>query len=220
MVFFFNKLKIYILNLYKHIKTLFLLIIICFTASNLFAQSEEDLIRYSFLNQVSTARAKSIGGAVGSIGADFSGISVNPATLARYTKNEFTLTYSAKDFGTNSIYYGSSNNTRNTKGELSNIGIVFASSRNENKNAKWKNTAYAFGVNDLENFSRNYKLIGSSNSSISNYWAALSNANGGYANLQFQNENIGLAFETGFIDTIAGGNTLASIMPAGLDITQ
>jgi hypothetical protein len=184
-------------------------------ATNIQAQNEEDVMRYSFLDNASTARAKALGGAMGSIGADFSGISVNPASLGRYSKNEFSFTYAPKFYYTKTTFYNSPNSAENSKAAMDNIGIVIAS---KNETSKWKSSSFAVGLNSQGNFNRAYSYGGTSTSSITDYWANISNESGGYANITNQNESIGLAFNTGLIDT-AGGN-LYSIMPDALQINQ
>ncbi len=197
---------------------IFTLLVLMITTQNVYAQNEADVMRYSYINGSSTARAKAIGGATGSIGADFSGISVNPATLGRYTKKEFSLTFSNQQFNTNANFYNTQNGNLNSKSNIDNIGIVMAHRNDEN--AKWKSSAFAIGLNSFENYSRNYNYSAESKSSITDYWAASGNANGGFNNIAAQGESVSLAFNTGLIDTTAGGNNFYSVMPDGLTIQQ
>ena len=72
--------------------------------STTFAQDEKEVMLFSEYNNVSTARSLGIGGAVGSLGADYAGISINPATLGKYSKGEFMFTPSLKLNRTSSNY--------------------------------------------------------------------------------------------------------------------
>ncbi len=60
-----------------------------FTAS--YAQNEVDALRFSQHYPVGTARAVGLGGAVGALGGDFTGLSINPASIGLYRQSEFTI---------------------------------------------------------------------------------------------------------------------------------
>ncbi|HEX2684296.1 MAG TPA: hypothetical protein VHL77_10200 [Ferruginibacter sp.] len=70
----------------------YLLSILLFTGSAIYAQVPEDAIRYSFYPQNGTARNLAVGGAMGSLGGDINATFVNPAGLGMYRTNEFVLT--------------------------------------------------------------------------------------------------------------------------------
>ena len=72
----------------KHAILISLLGLFC---TNLNAQNDIDAIRYSNRKFGSTAKSMAIGGAVGSLGADVSCASVNPAGLAQYQTSEFSF---------------------------------------------------------------------------------------------------------------------------------
>ena len=50
------------------------------------AQTDADLLRYSMLNPVGTARYNAMGGAFGALGANFTALSTNPAGIGFYTR--------------------------------------------------------------------------------------------------------------------------------------
>ena len=58
---------------------------------SIFAQDEVDILRYSQYQIGGTARSIGYGGAVGSLGADFSALTVNPAGIGLYRKSEMKI---------------------------------------------------------------------------------------------------------------------------------
>ena len=56
------------------------------------AQNESDALRYSTQNLTGTARYSAMGGAFGSLGAEFSALSSNPAGIGMYQVGELTFT--------------------------------------------------------------------------------------------------------------------------------
>jgi len=64
--------------------------------SNAMAQNELDALRYSQTQLYGNARSAGYGNANGAIGADFGGLSYNPAGIGLYRKNEFVFLPSLK----------------------------------------------------------------------------------------------------------------------------
>src|SRR5436190_4966794 len=62
-----------------------------------------------------SARAIGFGGALGSVGGDFSAISVNPAGLGIYRSSELSFTPALKFNGTESDYAGTSTSDNTTR---------------------------------------------------------------------------------------------------------
>jgi hypothetical protein len=143
------------------------------------AQDETDVFRFSQVQAGTTARSIGIGGALGSIGADFSAINVNPASIGRYSKSEITLTPSLNFMRTPSTFNGTLNDSNgNSKFNMQNIGLVTASKID--KRSKWRSSAFAIGLNKVANFNRDYFYRGSTDeTSYLDAVAKRINANGG-----------------------------------------
>ena len=62
-----------------------------FTAA-LLAQTDVDALRYATPDVQGTARNMALGNTMGTIGADITSISSNPAGIAKYSSTEFVLT--------------------------------------------------------------------------------------------------------------------------------
>lgn len=69
----------------------YLLSLILFASLQLSAQIPEDAIKYSFFPQTGSARSLAIGGAMGSLGGDFTSTFVNPAGIGNYKTGEFSF---------------------------------------------------------------------------------------------------------------------------------
>lgn len=115
------------------------------------AQNYEDALRYSALTTGTTARSMAIGGAAGSLGADYSAAAVNPAGLGVYRQSELTITPYLNFNGTASKYIDDKNTTdNNTAFKLGSIGLV--STTNLNNRSGWKTVTFAIGFNKLADF--------------------------------------------------------------------
>lgn len=145
------------------------------------AQNEEDALRYSALSTGTTARSLSIGGAAGSLGADFSAASVNPAGLGLYRQSEFTVTPSLNINMAKGDYISSTTNDSKTSVAINNLGMVFhfGPKGGDYNSAQWKGFTLGIGVNRLADFNQNVAYSGINNSSsFSEVFAEAAQANG------------------------------------------
>ena len=135
------------------------------------AQSAEDVLRYSFINPTSTARAMGIGNALGSVGGDFGTLSVNPAGIGIYRKGEMMVTPSLKMNSANSTYLHTSNTESASRFNFNNLGMVFTKAPRGKRydKAAWKSVSFAFGLNRLADFNRHYSYSGLMKGSGNNY---------------------------------------------------
>ena len=146
---------------------------------------------YDFSNNKvqGTARSMGFGNALGSVGGDFSSLSVNPAGLGVYRSSELTFTPSLRINSTSSQYLGNSTDDNNTRFNINNFGLVFTNApkgkRYDRRN--WKAVSFAIGMNRTADFNRNYTYSGT-NASSSASQAFESDANfdkaGAYAGQQ------------------------------------
>jgi hypothetical protein len=127
-----------------------------------FAQDETDVVRYSNLSPQGTARSMGFGGALGSIGGDFSALSVNPAGIGIYRSSEFTFTPSIKLNNTHSSYLGSTTDDNNTRFTINNLGVVFTNAQKGRRyeRSKWKSVSFGLGIARVADFNRNYTYQG------------------------------------------------------------
>ncbi|MBL0358855.1 MAG: hypothetical protein IPP72_19200 [Chitinophagaceae bacterium] len=148
----------------------YLLSILLFTGTKLFAQIPEDVLKYSFFPQNGTARNLAIGGAMGSLGGDITATFVNPAGLGNYRTGEFVFTPSwfmnnnKADFRNSRLI-----NKKNNFG-IGPIGLVYGTSTNRNEPAT--SQAFSIAVTQTASFNNTVKYRGYNNySSFAEQWA-------------------------------------------------
>lgn len=160
-------------------KKFFAILISSFFSFVLFAQNENDALRYSLINYGGTARFAGLSGAYGAIGADFTSLSQNPAGIALYRKSEFSITPVFSSNNTTSNYLDQSMpNHRNTM-YLGNAGYVFSQNL-KGQAGPVVSVQFGFGVNQLARFSNSITISGfNNNNSLLTTYADEINYTGG-----------------------------------------
>ncbi|MFP4287724.1 MAG: OmpP1/FadL family transporter [Bacteroidales bacterium] len=189
-------------------RILIIAIIAIFSALPSQGQNEMDALRYSFLTPGGTARSVSMGGAFGALGGDFSSLSTNPAGIAVYRSNEFTITPSLNFAEVGSSFYGNSEEDIKYNFNVGNIGLVFAFTEpNQLKETGWLGFQIGLGINRHANYNnrRIYEGFNPESSLMTDYLQR--------ANLESTPANpaenldpftTGLAWETFLLDTLNG----------------
>jgi len=142
-------------------KGLLTLTIIALSSITLLAQNEIDALRFSQDAALGTARFTAMSGAFGSLGGEFSALSLNPAGIGMYQFSEFSFTPSFNLNSTTS-YYGSKETDYKSGLKIGNIGVVFSSPK---ENSEWKRINFAIGWNQLSNYNSNIRIQGENNTS-------------------------------------------------------
>ena len=120
-----------------------ILVIALAISSTLNAQNEVDALRYSTQNNLGTARFSAMGSAFGSLGGEFSALSLNPAGIGMYQFSEFTFTPTFNLNSTKSYFNGTNTADFNTTLEIGNLGLVFTI---PNSDTDWKRVNIAIAV--------------------------------------------------------------------------
>jgi hypothetical protein len=131
--------------------------LICFQG---FAQNDVDALRYSMTTLGGTARFMSMAGTFGSLGADFSTSTMNPAGLGLFKRSEFTITPAVFIGRTDSEYLGTSSYDSRSNFYLGNAGFVYASPPKKNSGSILKNFQLSFGVNRSNDFNNRMLIRG------------------------------------------------------------
>lgn len=156
------------------------LLTLILAASQTSAQSVLDLGKYGQYGSYGTARSMGVGNALGSVGGDFSSLSVNPAGIGQYRSSEVMITPGLRTSSNQSTYTGVTSDDNNIRFGFNNMGLVFTetpSQRNYDK-AEWKSAGFGFGLNRVADFNRTYNYKGQNyNSSASQYFEADALAN-------------------------------------------
>ncbi|UYQ91115.1 hypothetical protein MKQ68_13530 [Chitinophaga horti] len=183
-----------------------LLVALC-VSGQLMAQDEADALRYSRTVSGGTARTQAIGGAMGSLGGDYSAAHMNPAGLGFFRTNEFVITPGFYFRNNEYTYRGFKGDDSKSGAALPNAGLVFGMPTN-NPNSKWKNVTLSLGFNRTANFNNRRYVDGDNfdHSLTEKYLEDLINSGTTSISAATNNFPLGasLAFNTFLIDTIAG----------------
>ncbi|MCD6013107.1 MAG: hypothetical protein K0Q79_2969 [Flavipsychrobacter sp.] len=114
-----------------------------------------------------SARSMGFGNTLGSVGGDFTSLSVNPAGLGVYRSSELSITPSLRVNSSSSTYTGMATRDINTRLNLNHIAFVFTNAPKGRRYEKrdWKAVSFAFGMNRIADFNRNYTYSGNNNTS-------------------------------------------------------
>ena len=197
--------------------------------TQLIAQNDIDAIRYTNKKFGSTAKSMSIGGAVGSLGADVSSASVNPAGLAQYKKGEFSFSVGFVNTKNTSTYLGNSLSDNAFKMNIPNFGLVFANKTLSKKDERgWKNYAFAVNMARVADFNRVMNFEGTNTqTSLMDYFAERANgltvnqlrASDDDFDNGFMDKTI-MAWEGYLIDSVGDRKYSANASPIFHDINQ
>ncbi|MCM1531251.1 MAG: hypothetical protein NC048_06495 [Bacteroides sp.] len=182
---------------------------------SLFAQDDADLLRYSMLNPVGTARFNAMGGAFGALGANFTTLSTNPAGIGFYTRHEISLTLGTVMQNTESDYYNRLNSLDKTRIHLPQGGGIFCIKNGNREEGRLWNLHLGFGANRVKDFNNN--VYTRAVNPQSSYMEDVAKRSEGY-NLSDEVANAGyLAFQTGLLDqdTLRPGFMYKSILGTG-----
>ncbi len=162
------------------------------------AQNDVDAMRYSQLTFGGTARFASMAGSMGALGGDISTLSFNPAGIAIFKKNEFTITPTIFSSSTSSTYNGSNTADRSINFNINNIGLVTSMKLGEKNHTGWESVNFGLGYNRTNSFQNRVSVEGYNNSSsiLDTYVA---NANG-HQSADFDPFSTDLAYQTYLIN--------------------
>lgn len=118
------------------------------------AQTDLDALRYSTTQNWSTARNISTGGIFGTIGGDMSCMSSNPAGLARFTSNEFTISPSFIFNNSSAHFFNNTANDHKFNVGLAGFGAVISPSKLDGKGT------FGFALNKQANFNHSIFISG------------------------------------------------------------
>ena len=191
------------------------------------SQNEIDALRYSFTNYEGSARFTGMGGAFGSLGGDVSAIGINPASMGRFSKNEFSFSLQTAFINASSTLYD--NTTENSRGNfnLPNVGFVGTHNFKNVKNIGWQSIQFGITYNRTNNFNERIQIAGETPNSLSLVFANWAEGNVADQLINTNNYDSYLAYETylidpnpivtdGYVSTINGGtNVIKTINRSG-----
>lgn len=151
-------------------KKLILLFIGMLSMANIHAQNINDALRYSTENLSGTARFRSMSGAFGALGGDFSAVAINPAGGAVFLNSEVTFSLGNADNINDSRFFGSLASESNNTFDLNQLGGVFVFN-NLNDTADWRKFSIGFNYENINDFNNEIFVAGfNPNNSIDQYF--------------------------------------------------
>jgi hypothetical protein len=133
-----------------------------FSLSSIFAQNEIDALRYSQYFPSGTARSIGMGGAIGAVGGDFTGLSINPAGIGLYRQSELSFSPNLSWTNSSSDFLGNSFEDVKYNFNFGNLGMVFNNNMGE---SGWVSTSFGIGYNRLNSFNKTVYMSGVNNNS-------------------------------------------------------
>ncbi len=192
-------------------KRIFFIVIAIVSAKLLPAQEPADALRYSWYTSSGTARQQSIGGAMTSLGGEISAVFVNPAGLGFYKTGDLVLSPAYTFLNNKATYYGRTEKDKKANMSFGTTGFVVGFGEGSNRDRQTRSTAFSIAINRTANFGSHllYRGINNQSSYSQKFLEEIVNKNDKDANSVAQNYPFGtsLAFNTYWIDTIAGGSS-------------
>jgi hypothetical protein len=134
-----------------------------------------DALRFSEKFSGGTARSTAMGGAFGSLGADFASLSQNPAGLGLYRKSELIITPEVFHSRVNSTYLA--NQTHDTKYNFNVNSFGFVTAYKPRGDKFLKGVNFAIGYNKVNNFNSHIYIQGTNpQSSLADHYVQTANS--------------------------------------------
>lgn len=176
-------------------------------SATLFAQTPEDALRYSWLQNTGTARSQGIANANGAIGGEISTIFSNPANIGFYKTGDFVVTGNLNLLNNNASYLGKSTSDNKSSFVLGTTGLVIG--KPNYSGGSLKSSAFGVAINRTADFNNRITYTNKggqlSKTSMANMFMEDIDANNSTNAF-----GSGLAFETYWVDTTGSGQLFSS----------
>lgn len=162
-------------------QVIYLVLVIIAYSQTIFAQSDADILQFSYWQNTGTARNIALGNTMGVIGADISNINTNPAGIGKFSSTEGSITLGVPIFNSTTSFLDKNRDESRLGFQVSNLGVVFSSKylNNKTESSKWNGVKFGLSYNRLATFNQNYYMSGynANNSLIDNHYEIFSNYN-------------------------------------------
>lgn len=180
-----------------------------------FAQGDYEAYRFSQTDYMGTARFLGAGGTFGTVGGDFSALSINPAAIGLYKRHEVSFTPTVVSFfKNNTLYHDNNSYTQNAKYTVPECGLVITTPIA--RDSEWKYWQFGFGYNRIMDYNNTFRAAGPTRSSFAD--PIVAQANGTHFNSLAGDALI--AWNTWLIDTISGFDNLYDSPFSGANLDQ
>jgi hypothetical protein len=183
-------------------------------STELFAQNENDLFRFSKTSYGGSARFEGMGGAFGALGADLSCSQINPAGFGRFSSNQFNTSFYGGAASNQTAFNGIESNSNTGQAGIINFGCVIAEDVSRRSRGHLFRQ-FGFNFNEIENFKTKIYYEGQQFSSLLDQFT--NQAQGFFPeelNTYFPFSS-DLAYQTGLIQYNAMANNYYSLLNNG-----
>src|SRR5690554_3360796 len=122
--------------------------------TELFAQNENDVLRYSTTDIFGSARFEAMAGSFGALGADISAIQINPAGMGRFSSSKATLSFNNSFIENSSLYNNKAGYATHNEFTVSSAGFILTNDLSANNDGR-RYGQFTFAYTRLKNFSNN-----------------------------------------------------------------
>ena len=139
------------------------------------AQLFDDALRFSENFPLGTARSLGTGNSMAALGADWSAVAANPAGLAAFRRNDFTITLAGIVNGSNGITFDgtpSPGAETRTNFAVPQVGLVLT---RKPIGSRWTQFNFGIGVSQSNRFEEQFGFRGESPGSIADVWQETAN---------------------------------------------
>lgn len=191
-------------------KRVFLAVALLTAAGAIYAQTPEDALRYSWLQNTGTARSQGIANANGAIGGEISTIFSNPANIGFYKTSDLVITGGLNLMNNKTSYLGVTTKDNKSSGFLGTSGFVMGNPTYGN--GSLRSSAFGFAINRAADFNNRITYTNKggtlSRTSMADYFMEdIDKYNSSDCNPSYGSE---LAFETYWVDAPSGGALFSS----------
>jgi len=181
-----------------------------FAYTQINAQDPTDALRYSWITSGGSARQQAIGSAMTSLGGDISATFVNPAGLGFYKTGDLVFSPGFNFLNNKATYISRTEADKKSNLSYGTSGFVIGTGT-DYKKRKNSGAAFSIAINRTASFGNNllYRGLNNKSSYSQKFLEEIQNNNDKDANNVASNYPFGtsLAFNTYWIDTIAGGSS-------------
>lgn len=124
-----------------------------------FAQNETDVLRYSTTDVFGSARFEAMAGSFGGLGADFSAIQINPASMGRFSSSAVSLSMNTSMLTNSAMYNDVSTDSKHSKFTIGSLGVVITNDISA-RNVGRRYNQISLGYTRLKNFANTRKYEG------------------------------------------------------------
>lgn len=204
------------------LKQVFIYSLLTIFVSIAYAQTDADALRFSTPSVQGTARNVALGNTMGTIGAEISSLSTNPAGIAKFSSTEFSLSPAISIHRSKSTYLDNTISDGKIKFQITNVGFVVAKRyTTSTEKKKWNGLKFGFALNRLADFNEEYTFssFNENNSLLISYGDLLKDR----SIIQSENDaetkypfSASIAYQLGLITSDSLGNIYTAADSAGL----